>query len=124
MIKVFFDGKCNLCNREIKYYKSISPKGKFNWIDITRNKNLLKKENIEYVDGLKVLHAKNKNGKLFKGLDAFILIWKNLKIWKYIAIIASLPIIYHILKLIYILFANWRFNRLSHCVIELNNKKK
>ena len=124
MIKVFFDGKCSLCKKEISYYRSIAPDAKFNWIDITRNKNILKKENIEYMDGLKILHAKNKNGELFLGVDAFILIWKNLKTWNYLAFLASLPLIYHFLKLIYILFANWRFNRSSHCRITLKTKKK
>ena len=34
MIIVFFDGKCNLCSKEINYYRKIAPKGIFDWQDI------------------------------------------------------------------------------------------
>ena len=36
MITVFNDGKCNLCSKEIFYYKSIAD-NKFKWIDIAEN---------------------------------------------------------------------------------------
>ena len=33
-IKVFFDGNCNLCSKEIKFYQKISPGNFFEWIDL------------------------------------------------------------------------------------------
>ena len=44
MIKVFFDGKCGLCSKEINYYIKIAPAGIFDWQDI----NLL---NDDFVNG-------------------------------------------------------------------------
>ena len=38
--QVLYDGKCGLCNKEILYYQTIAPKGKFEWVDITITKNL------------------------------------------------------------------------------------
>ena len=37
MITVFYDGKCNLCSKEIKYYKSIADENVFNWFDIAND---------------------------------------------------------------------------------------
>ena len=64
------------------------------------------------------------NNKLHKGIDAFIVIWKNLKYWNFLAKLAALPIIKQILDLLYISFANWRFNRLTHCIIAKENDNK
>ena len=41
-IKVFYDGKCGLCSKEINYYKRIAPKNTFEWYDIAKNQNDLK----------------------------------------------------------------------------------
>ena len=35
MITVFYDGKCSLCSKEIKYYRNIAPVETFYWLDIT-----------------------------------------------------------------------------------------
>ena len=42
MITVFYDGKCNLCSKEIKYYKSIADENVFNWFDIANDPKHLK----------------------------------------------------------------------------------
>ena len=34
MIKIFYDGKCGLCSKEINYYIKIAPKNVFDWFDI------------------------------------------------------------------------------------------
>jgi len=117
MITVFYDGKCGLCSKEIDHYKSIAPDGIFIWEDITQSTTALNKEGINLADGLKLLHAKNNNGKMHIGLDAFILIWGQLKRWKILSSLDSLPIVYQLTTLAYKAFANWRFKRLSHCQI-------
>jgi len=124
MITVFYDGKCGLCSKEINHYRKIAPYGIFNWQDITQSATELNKEGISLAEGLKLLHAKDKTGKLHIGVDAFILIWKQLKRWNLLAFIASLPVINPILKIGYKHFAEWRFNRLSHCQIAANNEVK
>lgn len=115
MITVFYDGKCGLCSKEINHYRKIAPAGIFDWKDITISADGLKKEGITLSEGLKLLHARDNNRKLHVGLDAFILIWRQLKRWRLLAILISLPIIRHIANFAYKSFANWRFKRLAHC---------
>lgn len=118
MIKVYYDDKCNLCCREIEYYKKISKSGTINWCKLSQHKNQLEKHGITYVQSLKMLHAADSSGKLHIGIDAFIIIWQQLATWKWIAKLISLPMFYQISKSLYRWFANWHFNRLQYCGID------
>ena len=42
MTIVYFDGKCGLCSKEIRYYQKIAPKGVFEWQDIAHDAGPLK----------------------------------------------------------------------------------
>ena len=121
MITVFYDGKCNLCSKEIKYYKSIADESVFNWFDIANNPKYLKSINISQPEALMLLHATDKYNNLFVGVDAFILIWRNLRFWKILSFIVSLPLIKQIAILVYKSFAKHRFSKLSHCQLSIKN---
>ncbi|MEM7616837.1 MAG: DUF393 domain-containing protein [Pseudomonadota bacterium] len=115
MITVFYDGKCGLCRKEIDYYRKIAPKDIFDWQDITESADSLNKEGISLSQGLKFLHVRDNNGHLNIGVDAFILIWRQMKYWRILAFFVGLPIIKQIANIVYRIFANWRFKRLAHC---------
>ena len=96
LIQIFYDGKCGLCSKEIDYYKKVSPKNIFKWNDIANNPKELKQIGVSQYDALMYLHAldKNKNPKI--GVDAFILIWDQLKFWNLLSFVIKLPLIYQI----------------------------
>ena len=121
MITVFYDGKCGLCSKEINYYRKIAPQGVFDWQDITACSDSLEKQGVCLAEGLKLLHAKDGNGQMQVGVDAFILIWRQLKRWKVLAMLVALPIIKPMAHFSYQLFANWRFKRLTHCQLAEKN---
>ena len=58
------------------------------------------------------------------GVDAFIVIWSNLTYWKILAKIVSLKPIKILLEYAYNIFAQRRFNNLSHCQMSLEKEKK
>lgn len=118
MIKVFYDDRCPLCRREIEYYKKQTPDNIIDWLGISQNTNTLEKYGISYIDSLKILHAINANKKMVYGVDAFILIWQQLRGWRWLAKFVQLPIVYQMTNGIYKIFANWRFNKLDHCRID------
>jgi predicted DCC family thiol-disulfide oxidoreductase YuxK len=124
MISVFFDGKCNLCSKEINYYRRIAPKNTFNWVDITKTPGELDKFEIKLSDGLRLMHVADSRGNIFTGVDAFIIMWKQIKYWKFLGLFVSLPIIKQIANLLYQYFADWRFNRYEHCLIAQENEKR
>ena len=118
LTKVFYDGKCGLCSKEINYYKKIAPKNIFEWYDIATKPDDLKYIKVSQYDALMFLHAIDQNDNLRIGVDAFILIWSKLKFWNILSIFVSLPIIYSLSKLTYNLFASYRFKKLSHCQMD------
>jgi predicted DCC family thiol-disulfide oxidoreductase YuxK len=124
MIKVFYDGKCNLCSKEISYYRRISPSGIFDWIDIHLMNSGFVNTGIKVSDALKTLHVIDTNNTLHSGIDAFIIIWNNLSYWKILARVVSIPIIRKVANITYRVFANWRFNRSNHCILAKNNDDK
>jgi predicted DCC family thiol-disulfide oxidoreductase YuxK len=124
VISVFFDGKCNLCSKEIDYYQRIAPKNTFNWVDITKTPGELDKFEIKLSDGLRLMHVADSNGNIFTGVDAFIIMWKQIKYWKFLGLFVSLPIVKQFAKLLYQYFADWRFNRYEHCLIAQENEKR
>ena len=124
MISVFFDGKCNLCSKEINYYQRIAPKNTFNWVDITKTPGELDKFEIKLSDGLRLMHVADSRGNIFTGVDAFIIMWKQIKYWKFLGLFVSLPIVKQIAKLLYQYFADWRFNRYEHCLIAQENENR
>ena len=124
MIKVFYDGKCNLCSKEISYYRRIAPSDIFDWQDITLLNSNFINTGIKNSDALKMLHVIDNNNTLYIGVDAFIIIWNNLSYWKVLARVVSMPIIKQIANITYRLFAIWRFNRLTHCILAKNNDDK
>ena len=117
MIVVYYDGKCGICNKEIRYYKRIAKKGIFEWFDIASDPAPLKVYNISQSQALRRLHAIDDVGNLRVGVDAFILIWSNLFYWKPLALIISIPLLKVIAKMIYNKFADYRFRKLKHCQI-------
>ena len=117
LIRVFYDGKCGLCSKEISYYKRIAPKNIFEWHDIASNPKKLKEIQVSQYDALMYLHATDQKSNLKIGVDAFILIWSNIKYWKILSILVRTPIIYSVAKMIYKSFANYRFKKLAHCQI-------
>ena len=123
LTKVFYDGKCGLCSKEINYYKRIAPKNIFEWHDIASNPNILKDIRVSQYDALMYLHATDQKSNLKIGVDAFILIWDKLKYWKILSILIRPPIIYSIARsrinyllttdLKSLLIAKWQVRRLS-----------
>ena len=120
MIRVYFDGKCSLCKKEIAYYKSIAPINTFVWKDIATEPKHLKEINVSQSIALKRLHVLDDRNKLIVGFNAFIVIWRKMRWWKLIAMLASLPLVNHFLNISYNWFADWKFSKSSHCTFSSN----
>jgi len=117
MIKIFYDGACGMCSREINHYRKVAPPGVFDWVDVMSDGSALAGENISLADALMELHAKDDAGQMHVGLDVFLLIWRQIPRWRVAAAIASLPPFSLVMRAAYSAFARWRFARLAHCQI-------
>jgi predicted DCC family thiol-disulfide oxidoreductase YuxK len=107
-MKIYYDNKCKICNKEIKFYKKFGVKN-IEWIGI-HNKDLsLKNEMKEKL--LKKFHVVDDLGNTKIGVDAFIALWKKHGYFKYLAYIANIFFIKITLNLIYNIFAKYRYEK-------------
>ena len=121
MIKVFYDGKCGMCSREIRHYMKISPRETFIWRDIANEPQHLKEINVSQSYALKRLHVIDQDGKIQIGVDAFIAIWRKIPRWRLLAFLCALPGIKFTLGVLYNRFADWKFARSTHCQLTVQN---
>ena len=115
MIQIYYDGKCGLCAREINYYRKKDTQQLIEWVDVTSQPESLQQHDISLATALKHMHARLEDGKLVRGIDAFIAIWRRIPGWQSIAKFASLPLIRPALDIGYEIFAWLRFKSYRHC---------
>ncbi len=121
MIKVFYDGKCGMCSREIRHYMKISPGETFIWRDIANEPKHLEEINVSQSNALKRLHVIDQDGRIHIGVDAFITIWRKIPRWRVLAFLCAMPGIKFTLGVIYNRFADWKFARSTHCQMTVQN---
>ena len=98
-MKVYFNNSCNICRAEINLYKKERIEG-IDWVDITHNKEAEEETKKEDKSLLRRLHVK-KDGKIYEGAEAFLLVWKKIPKYQILFKILSLPIIFHLFSIFY-----------------------
>ena len=112
-MKVYYNNSCKICKAEIDLYRK-EKIDQINWVDITNNQTAKIETNKDYKQLLRRLHVE-KNGKIFSGAKAFLLVWKNIPKYKVLYFIFSLPIIFQTFSVVYEIAAFFLF---------LKNKKQ
>ena len=77
-MKVYFNNSCKICRSEINMYKKENIED-IDWIDITDNKDAEKETSKNDKELLRRLHIKE-NDQVIEGAEAFLYVWKKLKI--------------------------------------------
>lgn len=108
LVKVFYDGLCVVCSSEINHYKKMQGGEKINFIDITSLDFDASLEKLDPQSVHKELHAKDKNGNVFVGVDAFVLIWSQIDKLKWLSKLAQTWPVKKTLELNYKLFVKIR----------------
>ena len=102
-MKVYFNNSCKICKTEIDLYKK-EKIDEIDWVDITNNELAEKETSKDSKQLLRRLHVK-KDGKIFSGAKAFLLVWKNIPKYKFLYSIFRLPIIFQLFSLVYEIIA-------------------
>jgi len=76
-IKILVDGNCIVCDREVAHYKRLKPDA-FDLVDISDPKFSAHAFGLKAEAVNKLMHVLMPDGKILKGVDAFLAIWKNL----------------------------------------------
>ena len=93
-MKVYYNESCNICRAEINLYKKQNIE-EIDWIDITNN---VAAENETLKDDKTLLRRLHviKDGKVFSGAEAFLILWKKMPKYKFLYNFFKLPIIFHL----------------------------
>ena len=96
-MKVYFNGSCNICNAEINHYKKI--KNEIEYVDISE----IKDEHVANLSKDKLFRRMHvyHQGILYSGSESFLVMWSQMKKWKLLSRILSLPLIRQVWFLIY-----------------------
>jgi predicted DCC family thiol-disulfide oxidoreductase YuxK len=84
---VYFDGLCPLCSREIEHYRKLTTEIRF--MDITDAEFRAEAEGLDPRAIHRSLHAKDSEGRIRLGVDAFITIWAAIPRYRWAARLAS-----------------------------------
>ncbi len=89
-IKVYFDGACPACRREMAFYRRFDRQERVDWFDITGEDRALRAEGIDPRTALGRLHVRLADGSLVTGVDAFIVLWQSVPWFRPLAWVASI----------------------------------
>lgn len=104
-LKVYYDGQCPLCSREIDHYRNKDTYQRLSFIDITQASFNAELEGLDPKKIHSVFHIKTPTNKVLTGVDGFVAIWNELEIWRPMAIAATSKLGAPIFKWVYSLFA-------------------
>jgi predicted DCC family thiol-disulfide oxidoreductase YuxK len=109
-LKVFYDGGCPVCSREIDHYRKMGGEGKLIFVDIDDPDFVPEKYGRTREEFMKEMHALDASGKTFRGLDAFRALWQGLPVSIYgdLAFLLGLPGIHLLSSIGYRGFARLR----------------
>ncbi len=102
--KIFYDGMCHVCSREIEHYRRRRGAESLRFVDITADGFNPLHEGLDPSVIHRVMHVKLEDGSVKTGVDAFIEIWKRLPGYHWLAKAAQAKILKKVLE-----FGYWAF---------------
>lgn len=116
--KVFYDGACILCDKEIRHYKKKDTNGRIDWIDISLPEFEAEKYQLSPKKVRQEMHSLSSNGDILVGIDTFVLIWDELNVFRPLARMAKTSWIRPLFDGAYVAFAAIRPSlpkKKNHC---------
>ncbi len=84
-IRVYYDASCPICRRDRRRYDQLAGKEAIDWCDITDNDAQLKAEGIDPEEAMIKLHVQKPNGEITSDIEAYILLFSEIRWLKPIA---------------------------------------
>lgn len=108
---VYYDGACPICVREMQQYQRWARPGAVHWFDITGREEQLRARGIDPDEALMELHLEDRQGQLFRGVDAFILLWAQIPLARPLARVAAFAPLKWLIRRSYGWFTRRRLRR-------------
>ena len=106
-LRVFFDGACPACSKEIALYQRADRQQAIDWLDVAQASGGLSlplpRETL-----LKRFHVQRPDGEMVSGARAFIEVWAALPGWRWLARLCRVPGMPSLLEVSYRIFLKLR----------------
>jgi predicted DCC family thiol-disulfide oxidoreductase YuxK len=112
--KVFYDGSCPICRREIKYYKNRDEHGRLSLVDITDPSFVAGDFGLDPEAVNRELYVCTADGNVYTAVEGFRKIWQAVGL-EPLAMISRLPILSQSMDIGYRLFARYRQQLTVRC---------
>ena len=104
MPRVFFDGACPLCAREIAFYRKHDGASDIAWVDVSQTGIAELPDGLSRNDALARFHVQTADGNLVDGAAAFAHLWSALPRFRLVGKVARIPPVLWVLERLYNLF--------------------
>ena len=101
--KIYFDGTCPLCVKEMTALRYADTHHQISFIDVTQ----YCPDHIHYQEAMYELHVETPDGKILKAVDANVFIWRHINRKPWLALL-KLPIVRQLTLMAYRVFAKNR----------------
>ncbi len=118
-LRVFFDGQCPLCRREIKHYLTLDHQEHLLPVDIAAPDFQAQYYGLDPQHVQRVMHAMDASGRVYTQVDAFVAIWQGVKPTLFTRTARRLLTIYPVGKLAgwaYLAIARNRYRVTGRCI--------
>ena len=99
--EVLYNGSCPICSREVNLYADLSARAALpiRYDDLS-DACTLADWNVSAEEAAKRLHVR-KNGRLYVGIPAFIIVWRDIPQTRWLAKLVSLPGVHWVANKVY-----------------------
>jgi predicted DCC family thiol-disulfide oxidoreductase YuxK len=90
-LKVYYDGGCPVCKREIAFYKAQPDNGAFEWVDASGGDPSALGPGLSREMALKAMHVRLPDGRLLSGAAAFAEMWRRMPRFRWLGTLLGVP---------------------------------
>ncbi len=97
-LTVCYNGACPVCRGEMDHYRRIIARQSghhaarhIGWHDLNVRPELFRRHGLDFDTAMRRLHAVDGEGRLLRGVDAFLAIWRQVPGYRTLAAIAGAP---------------------------------
>ena len=108
-VEVFYNSACPVCDAGIRNQRRAMERtvsGNLSWTDMTCAPEALKADGVTLDHVRRHIYARDAMGKLHRGADAFVLLWRATPGRRWLGCLISLPIVHPMARAFYDWFAD------------------
>jgi 3-demethoxyubiquinol 3-hydroxylase len=88
--KIFYDGSCPICSKEVGIYRQQKASQTLEWVDVSQPQ-FVPPLGPSVTELMQRFHVQTATGELLSGAKAFVYLWAQLPGWRVLAWLARLP---------------------------------